>query len=101
MPEESDYEQLLENSCSLLTDLLLDSHHPTVPDDKLLTMVYAKVGWNYITPFDDQYILYVTVTFYFQIESIEAAKQFLHALLTNYSVYVITHQVFYDVWANW
>ena len=56
MPEESDYEQLLENSCSLLTDLLLDSHHPTVPDDKLLTMVYAKVGRNYITPFDDQYI---------------------------------------------
>ena len=42
-PMESDYEQILENSCSLLTDLPVVSPHA----DELVTLLYAEVGSNY------------------------------------------------------
>ena len=42
-PTESDYEQLLENSCSLLTDTPMVSQDA----DELVMSLYAKVGCNY------------------------------------------------------
>ena len=42
-PTESDYEQILENTGSLLTDLSVVSTHA----DELVTMLFAEVRCNY------------------------------------------------------